>query len=64
MKAKFHLTAEPGLTGYKLRIPGEMWERPFPSIPLALRYARAVAQGRSQLVIHAPAGEEIAQVNV
>jgi hypothetical protein len=64
MKSKFHLTAEPGLTGYKLRQTGQPWEQPFPSIPKAMRYARSITQGPSELIIHAPAGQEIAHVSV
>ena len=64
MKAKFHLTAEPGLTGYKLRKTGETWVQPMASIPQAMRYARALNRGPSELIIHAPAGQEIAHVSV
>jgi hypothetical protein len=64
MKAKFHLTAEPGLTGFKLWKPGEGWEQAFRSIPNAVRYVRAVASKPADLVIHAWNGEEVGHVAV
>jgi hypothetical protein len=64
MKAKFHLTVEPGLTGFKLRKPGESWEQPFQSIPTAMRYVRAITSTPSELVIHTSNGEEVGHVSV
>jgi hypothetical protein len=64
MKAKFHLTAEPGLTGFRLRKRGEDWEQPFSSIPQAMRYARSIVSGPSELIIVGSNGREIAHVRL
>jgi hypothetical protein len=64
MKVKFYLTTEPGLTGFKLRKSGEVWEYPFSSIPRAMRYAHAIAHCPSEMIILTPRGQEIAHVKV
>jgi hypothetical protein len=64
MKAKFHLTVEPSLTGFKLWRPGESWEQAFRSIPKAVHYVRAIAAKPSELIIHGCDGHEVAHVAI
>jgi len=64
MNAPFHLVAEPGLTGFKLRKEGEEWEHQFSSIPQAVSYARSIATGEGKIIVMNSIGREVAEMDV
>ena len=65
MKTTFVLTAEPGLTGFKLHKEGEKQEREFSSISQAMLYTTSLEDGEEkQIVVRSSSGMEIARMEV